>query len=191
MREGVMKSVESAFPARLSSPCWCKAGRGPNGGRWEAELKRAEMPTLCCCRELACYWGNYSFTAELWGWMGLKYFVCLPQMSAYLGRNSTFLAPGPKPAGGWDTCWVRVGGLITGWQKWYSESVQLLQLNEKRHWWTMCLLPENTKESVWLYSKATLDLISIQTFTPKSLGWGCCDFCFMQLDSYSLLYILT
>lgn len=116
--------------------------------------------------------------------MGVKYFVRVHQICAYLGSNSAFLAPGPKPAGGWHihghTCWVRGGGLITGWKKWYGDSVQLLQLNQKRPWCTMCLLPEDTEESLWFYSIVSykLDLISIQTCThiPKSLGWACCDF---------------
>lgn len=49
-------------------------------------------------------------------------FDILPHMSAYRRRSvSVFSPPRPAPAGGLyihrHTCWVRVGGLITGWKK--------------------------------------------------------------------------
>lgn len=116
--------------------------------------------------------------------MGVKYFESLPRIWAYLGSNSAFLALGRKPAGGWQihghTCWVQVGGLITGWKKkWYGESVQLLLCDEAlvhnvppawRHWGVTVILVNSQ-------SSATSYLISMQTCAhiPKSLKGACCD----------------
>lgn len=68
-----------------------------------------------------------------WGW---NVFTCEPTWWAIL----PFFAHGQKPAGGWHiyghTCWVRVGGLITGWQKikmiWWIMAVVTTQWDEAR-----------------------------------------------------------
>lgn len=67
----------------------------------------------------------------------------------YHGSISAFLAPWLKPAGGWyihrHTCWVGVGGLITGWKKiiWWIRAVVTTEWEEAllynvppawRHW---------------------------------------------------------
>lgn len=95
---------------------------GPNGS-WGTEFKQGcQTCVVIVVVAESCpspYWGHYSFTEEYPGWAEVKYFAILPQICAYRSI-SAFLAPWPKPAGGWyihrHTCWARVGGLITGWK---------------------------------------------------------------------------
>lgn len=84
--------MESVCPVRLYSlhTCWFEVGRDPNGS-WGTEFKQERTPTPSCCTVLA----QQNFGGELR--LNILY-VCL--RCAYLGSNSAFLAPGPKPAGG-------------------------------------------------------------------------------------------
>lgn len=159
------KSIEPECPARLygfTLVHWYKVGWGPDGS-WGTVLQPAGAQTLPVAErwlviECISHSRNPGLNAG-------EIFFHLPQMCDYLGSNSALVAPGPKPAGGGAGV-ASTTHLLGGSERlnhrlrneWYGESVQLLPLNERRLWGSMCFLSEDTEASLGSLSKVTVQL---------------------------------